>query len=230
MPRSPAETRQRIIQAADELFYSVGVTSVGVDDIARKAGVTKRTLYYHYSSKDELIAAYFSARDEPTLNRYKTWFDRLEGTLAEKIAGVFLQVAIHAQDPRWKGCGFARAAAELAGMPGHPAIAVASKHKHALERWLANLVQSHGVPDGQEVARQILVLLDGAITEILIHRDASYAHSAAKVAALLIKQAIEIHPEQADDEKHPKAAPVAFSVTKPVRSNGRVAFGAQQTS
>lgn len=220
MPRNPAHTRQRIMEAADELFYGEGVRGVSVDAIAEKAGVTKRTLYYHYPSKDELIAAYLSARDEPTINRYKVWFDRLEGTLAEKIAEVFLQVSIHADNPRWKGCGFARAAAELAGMPGHPAIAVASKHKHALERWLATLVQSHNLENGPEIARQIVLLLDGAITEILIHRDPSYAKSAAKVAALLLKQAIGAPAEIARNKKTPKAMPVPY----PRRLNGRNAF------
>ena len=67
MARDSTVTRAQIIQAADDLFYGAGIRSASVDAIAEKAGVTKRTLYYHFRSKDDLIAAYLAARDEPTL-------------------------------------------------------------------------------------------------------------------------------------------------------------------
>ena len=54
-PDSP--TRKRIIEAASKLFYGEGIRAVSVDAVAEKAGVTKRTLYYHFESKDELVAA-----------------------------------------------------------------------------------------------------------------------------------------------------------------------------
>jgi AcrR family transcriptional regulator len=81
-------TRDRILEAADELFYRDGIRSVSVNTIAEKAGVTKRTLYYHFRSKDDLIAAYLEARNEPTLSRYRRWFDEFDGTVAERIAVV----------------------------------------------------------------------------------------------------------------------------------------------
>jgi AcrR family transcriptional regulator len=115
-------TRDRILEAADELFYREGIRSVSVNTIAEKAGVTKRTLYYHFRSKDDLIAAYLEARNEPTLSRYRRWFDEFDGTVAERIAGMFGRLAGWAKSPRWKGCGFARAAAELAGAPGIPRL------------------------------------------------------------------------------------------------------------
>jgi AcrR family transcriptional regulator len=189
MKKSAADTRRRIIEAAGELFYGDGVRSVGVDTIAEKAGVTKRTLYYHFTSKDELITEYLQARNEPTIGRYRAWFEGFSGTLAERIAGVFTKLAKFAENPKWKGCGFARAAAELAGLPGHPAIAVASKHKHDFEAWLAELLAVEDVTNHLLVARQLMVLLDGAITQILIHRDSTYAVAAGRAAADLIEAA-----------------------------------------
>ncbi len=186
MARDSSGTRKRIIEAADELFYGEGIQSVGVDAIAEQAGVTKRTLYYHFKSKDELIAAYLEARDGPALERFRQWVNQSDGPLAQQIAGMFAKLAARARDPQWKGCGFARAAAELAGLPGHPAIGFAARHKKSFEAWLADLLRHEGVTDAAALARQIMVLLDGAMMHMLIHRDPSYAHAAAKAAVALL--------------------------------------------
>lgn len=186
MARDSSGTRKRIIEAADELFYGEGIQSVGVDAIAEKAGITKRTLYYHFKSKDELIAAYLEARDGPALERFRRWVNQSDGPLAQQIAGMFAKLAAEARDPQWKGCGFARAAAELAGLPGHPALAFAARHKKRFEAWLADLLRHEGVADAAALARQILVLLDGAMTHMLIHRDPSYARAAGKAAVALL--------------------------------------------
>ena len=121
-PDSP--TRKRIIEAASKLFYGEGIRAVSVDAVAEKAGVTKRTLYYHFESKDELVAAYLEARDQPNLKLMAGWFDKAEGGLPQKIEAIFQNLARSARHPRWKGCGFLRTAAELANLPGHPAIRI----------------------------------------------------------------------------------------------------------
>ncbi len=66
-------TRDRLVAAASTLFYQQGIRAVGVDAIAAKAGVTKRTLYYHFASKDELVAAYLAVRDAPNLAAFAKW-------------------------------------------------------------------------------------------------------------------------------------------------------------
>jgi AcrR family transcriptional regulator len=185
--RDSAATRHRIIQAADELFYGEGIRTTGVDAIAARANITKRTLYYHFRSKDDLIAAYLDARNDPTLTRYRRWFEEFDGTVAQRLAGMFGRLAAWAKNPRWKGCGFSRAAAELAGAPGHPALAVASRHKKAFEAWLAQLLRTEDVEDADAVARQLMVLLDGAIMQIMIHRDPSYAAAAGLGAITLVE-------------------------------------------
>jgi AcrR family transcriptional regulator len=189
MKKDGRDTRNTIIQAADSLFYSEGVKSVGVDEIAARAGITKRTLYYHFESKDALIAAYLEAKDGPTLDRYKALFEKYDGPVADRFRAVFGDLAKTAKDPRWKGCGFARAAAELAGMPGHPALAAASKHKHSFESYLSLLMQAEGIEGADRLARQLMVILDGAVTEILIHKDSDYALAAGEAAATIIRQA-----------------------------------------
>lgn len=186
MPRNSADTRNRILGAADELFYGEGLLNVSLDAIAARAGVTKKTLYYHFRSKDDLIAAYLEARDAPTLNRYQSWASKADGPLARRLREMFASLEHWAGRPKWKGCGFARAAAELAGLPGHPALAAASRHKHAFESWLREGLEAEGYDEAPEKARQVMILLDGAIAQILIHKDPSYARAAgAAVEALL---------------------------------------------
>lgn len=180
-------TRDRILEAADALFYSEGVLSVGVDAIAAKAGLTKRTLYYHFRSKDDLIAAYLEWRNGPTHRRFRLWAKASEGADAtEKIEAVFARLSVYAQDPRWKGCGFSRAAAELAGLPGHPALAVAAQHKREFQAWLRDIIAADGLDDADSKAREVMLLLEGAISLMLIHRDTSYAEEGARAVRKLL--------------------------------------------
>lgn len=179
-------TRSRIIGAAEALFYEHGLRSVSVDAIAQRAGVTKRTLYYHFDSKDELIAAYLAARDAPTVARYRDWLGDDDRPLPDRILAMFAALAAHADRPKWRGCGFTRAAVELAGQPGHPAVVMAADHKRRFENWLAEEMATCGVSDAALVGRQVMILLEGAIAHMLIHRDVSYALAAGKAAAALV--------------------------------------------
>ena len=183
-------TRALIVQAADDLFYGEGIRSASMDAIAERAGVTKRTLYYHFRSKDDLIAAYLQARDEPTLARYAYWLDETEGSLADQMAGIFRRLARVAARAKWKGCGFLRAAAELASSPGHPALKIGSSHKKKFEAWLAGRIQAEGLEEPDMRARQLMIVLDGAVAQMLIHRDPSYARAAGEVAVALLTKTV----------------------------------------
>jgi len=118
MPQSPRSTRERIIKAASHLFYTEGIGGVSVDAVAERARVTKRTLYYHFASKDDLVTAYLEGRDQPNLELMAGWFRDAEGDLADKVAVIFTHLALAARHPKWKGCAFLRTVAELAAMPG----------------------------------------------------------------------------------------------------------------
>ena len=188
MPPNGNPTRERIIAAATKLFYSDGLRATSVDAVAEKAGVTKKTLYYHFRTKDELIAAYLASRDQPTLAWYERWFVETKGSTADKIRGLFHSFARSADTPNWRGCGFLRTIAELASTPGHPAIKAGAAHKKKFEAWMAHTLARDGVRDAQKIARQIVILLDGAATVMLIHRDAAYVETAGDVAAGLVEQ------------------------------------------
>ena len=187
MPRDPEPTRERILDAANRLFYADGIRAVSVDAVAEKAGVTKRTLYYHFRSKDDLVAAYLASRDQPNLALFELWFRAAEGGLAERVAALFENLGRSARHPKWKGCGFLRTAAELANMPGHPAMAVGAAHKKKFEAWLAGAIAAEGRDDAEALARQVVLLMDGAFSTMLVHRDPAYIDAAGRAAAALVE-------------------------------------------
>lgn len=186
MPRSGQATRERILAAASTLFYRDGIRAVSVDAVADKAGVTKRTLYYHIRSKDELVAAYLAARDQPNLALFRRWFDDTRGGTAEKVRGIFRNLAASARHPKWRGCGFLRTSAELANMPGHPAMAIGRAHKKKFEHWMAATFEADGIAAADQLARQVVLLLDGSFATVLLHRDPGYMETAGDAAFALI--------------------------------------------
>lgn len=190
MAKAQKSTRETIVAAAAKLFYAEGIRAVSVDAVAEAAGVTKRTLYYHFESKDDLIAAYLEGRDQPNLLLFRKWFEAADGDLAAKAEAIFVNLARAARHPKWKGCGFLRTSAELANMPGHPAIRIGAAHKKKFEAWMAQVFLQAGIDDAGELARQMLLLLDGSFAVVLLHRDAGYMESAGKAAAMLVRAAM----------------------------------------
>ena len=190
MTKAEKSTRDVIVAAAEKLFYAEGIRAVSVDAVAEAAGVTKRTLYYHFDSKDALIAAYLESRDQPNLKLFRKWFDAGDGDLADKVEAIFVNLARAARHPKWKGCGFLRTSAELANMPGHPAIRIGAAHKKKFEAWMAATFAEAGTAEPAMLAKQILLLLDGSFAVVLLHRDASYMEMAGKAAATLVRVAL----------------------------------------
>jgi AcrR family transcriptional regulator len=183
-------TSERIIAAASKLFYGEGIRRVSMDAVAEKAGVTKRTLYYHFKSKDDLVAAYLHGRDQPNLVLFERWFTDTKGGLAQKIRGMFFKLAESARHPKWKGCGFLRTTAELANMPGHPAMKVGAAHKKKFETWIRQIFDEAGIKDASRLARQVMLLMDGSFAVTLLHRDPSYMETAGEAAYSLVKTAL----------------------------------------
>jgi len=182
--------KERILTTANKLFYSEGIRAVSLDVIAEKAGITKKTVYYHFKSKDDLIEAYLVSRDQPNLAQFRTWFEAAEGGLPEKVEAIFTNIARAARHPKWKGCGFLRTAAELANMPGHPAMKVGAAHKKKFEAWMAAEFEAAGLENSSDLARHMVLLLDGAFSTILVHRDAAYADAAGAAAKALVARAM----------------------------------------
>ena len=186
MARSAALTNQRILDAAYGLFWRQGFVRVSMDQIAERAKVTKRTLYQHFRSKDDLITAALAHTSELALDRLAQF--RLPATRDAMIDSCFAQLADWASKPRWSGAGFTRVVVELADLRGHPARAIARRHKAAVETWFATLLATAKVSAPRERAREITLLMEGAMMLMLIHGDRGYADAAARAAKRLVRR------------------------------------------
>jgi AcrR family transcriptional regulator len=189
MPRkSAARTRQQILESAYESFYRKGFTRSSVDEIAVMAKVTKRTLYYHFKSKDELLAAVLEMQHELSLSRIRKHEERYLGS-PEKFATVlFAEFRKWSEGPAWTGSGITRLVMELADLPGHPARAVARRHKAEFQNWAIGMLQRAGAKEAKRRARELHLLIEGVNAMILISGDRTYADTAAAAAKRLLKQ------------------------------------------
>jgi AcrR family transcriptional regulator len=189
MARDQPGTKERILHAAYKLFYRQGFTRVSVDAVADRAGVTKRTVYYHFRSKDHIIAAVMEEQHLHLISQYRTWLEPSSDTPSKIISDVFSNLGDWATDPSWMGSGFSRIAAELADLPGHPARRASSTHKAAVEEWLAVRLAAAGAKDAEELARQVFLLIEGGMSLALIHGDTEYIRSAKSAAERLARVA-----------------------------------------
>lgn len=189
MRRSSERTQARIVEAAHAMFWRHGFVRASLDDIAAQAGVTKRTLYQHFRSKDDLMAAVLLQASELSVDRLRRYFEQPYDTPVAFLDAIFDDMAQWAAKPRWMGAGFTRVAIELADLPGHPARAVAQRHKRTVESHLAALLERADIPSADDRAREIMLLWEGALTLTLIHADRRYFRAAADAARRLIAEA-----------------------------------------
>ena len=186
VPRSSDRTRPDILQAAYKLFRRRGFFRVGMDEIARTAGVTKRTLYYHFDSKDALLTAVLASQHERAFGAFQTYGIDLSGGPEQLIDKLFGGLARWSAKPRWAGSGFTRLAIELADLSGHPARSMAHQHKALMEQQLATLLAKANVAAPRERARELVLLVEGAMVMLLIHGDRDYCTAAVEAAKRLV--------------------------------------------
>jgi AcrR family transcriptional regulator len=169
---------ERIMAAADRLFYRKGIRAVGVDTVAAEAGISKRSLYDTFPSKDALVAAYLQQRiqplpasDQPPVVQVLALFDQLHARFAK---GDF------------RGCPFVNAVTELAE-DCETARAIALGYKEERRRHIASLLGGAGASSPDALASQIALLFEGAIASMLVRQDPAVAIQARDAAAVLIR-------------------------------------------
>ena len=183
-------TGRRIVDAAYGVFYKEGFAHAGLEAVARAAGVTKRTLYHHFDSKQALIAAVLEVQHGLALTRIREWGERAAGDPEVLAETMFAEYGAWSRRAGWRSAGFTRAAMEFARSPGHPARIAARRHKAAVEDWLAEQFARGGIGDARELARQVMLLIEGCNALILMRGDSSYAVSAGAAARLLVRAAL----------------------------------------
>lgn len=180
--------RERLLSVGADLFLERGIHAVSVDALAGEACVTKRTVYQHFPGKDALVAQALEQRGEV----WRAWFDaeldRRGATPEQQLLAMFDVVADEISAGGYRGCRFVNAAAELPD-PAHPARAVASAHKAAVLALIARRVGQLRTSQPDLLARQLKVLLEGAITTALVDPSPQAARDARLAAAALLAHA-----------------------------------------
>jgi AcrR family transcriptional regulator len=176
--------RDRLLAAADELFYSEGVHVVGIDRIVERAGVAKASLYSTFGSKDELVRAYLEEHFHDRQTRVARILAAHE-TPREGIVGVFAELDGALAGSAFRGCRFIMATAEA--RPGDASEAVAEEYRAWLRSVFTNLAEAAGARDSKGLGRQLALLYDGTAVAARMDQDRRGAASAMRsaVTALL---------------------------------------------
>ncbi len=178
--------RDRLLDAASELFYEHGVHTVGIDTIIERAAVAKATLYSAFGSKEELVRAYLEARHA---SRRATVLAEmaLHDDPRRKLLALFDVLVTTVKQPEFRGCAFANASAESG--PDSAAAEVTRKAREWLLGVLAEQATALGVADPTDLARQLTLLYDGALAQSRLDRGPAAATAAKAAAQVLIDAA-----------------------------------------
>jgi AcrR family transcriptional regulator len=187
-----AAARARLLAAASELFYAEGVQSVGIDRVIEHAGVAKATLYSAFGSKEGLVRAYLQARHAATRERMIRELAARYPTARQRLVGVFEVQGLSFADPGFRGCAFVAAKAEAA--PGGAVDEVADEYRAWLHALFTDLAHEAGAPDPKGLARQLVLLYDGAGISAWMDHDPGAETAARTVAAALVDAAVPSGP------------------------------------
>jgi AcrR family transcriptional regulator len=179
--------RERLLAAANELFYNEGVHTVGIDRVIEQAGVAKASLYNTFGSKDELVRAYLELRYASVTGRITAAVDRYH-TPRERLLAVFEGLGELFAQPGYRGCAFARASAE--SHPGDPAEQAAEIYRGWVRGLLTELAIQVSAPEPEILARQLHLLYDGAGQSARLDHDPAAAAAARTAAEVLLDAAL----------------------------------------
>lgn len=186
--RHPAPARERLLAAAEELFYARGIASTGVDAVIARAGVATGSLYNNFTGKDALVAAYLEAR-------HRRWREQWEAAVAEQTDPAARVLAIFTAMQRWdrtlgKNRGCADVAAILQLPPGSPGAVVATAHKKHVRHRLRELLTEAHAANPDEVARDIMLVYEGMLSLLAMRLDPDPVGRARRHASALLSAAL----------------------------------------
>jgi AcrR family transcriptional regulator len=152
------------------------LANLSIENIADKAGVSRRTFFQHFPSKDHLLAAVVEFSRPIYLDRYRKWSDDCGpgATIDQRISRIFENITQAAHNPNWKGCCFIRMAAELGSLQGHPVHLLVAAANQDLEKWLERALVSERYDQPAALARQLVVLINGLLMMQLVTHSAEY--------------------------------------------------------
>lgn len=180
--------RDELVRKALEIFYRNGFHATGMDLLAAESGVSKTSMYKHFRTKEDLILAALRLRDENFRNWLYRRMEELGDAPRSKLLAMYDALEEWFEDPGFRGCMFIKASAEY--QDAEDAIHVQSaEHKRLLFEHVGALCAEAGLSDPDDLARQLLVLKEGAIVMAVLGRGSGAARDAKAAAAGLIERA-----------------------------------------
>jgi AcrR family transcriptional regulator len=183
-----SSARERLLAAANELFYAEGVQTVGIDRIIERAGVAKASLYNLFGSKEGLVAAYLASRHDRTASRLTAAIESIDDP-RQKILAIFDSQAQQYQQPDFNGCAFVAASTEApsGGLVEH----AADQFRAWIRAMFTDLADQAGAPDAVSLGRQLHLIYDGTgLAARMDHHDPGIAPSARDGVQALLDAAL----------------------------------------
>ena len=201
MEQSTLSTRDRVTAAAAELFYAEGITASGVDAIARHAAVAKPTLYSHFRSKAELVAAALAGQHRAREQMMERWLaERSSASPADRLLAVFDWLEARSAEAGFRGCPFLNAAVELVGPQYQSARDMVQQHKAWWLALFSGLARDAGARQPETLAQELLLLVDGANARLLVTGDPSMVAVARGIATRLVCESLGPAPSVPSDD------------------------------
>jgi len=179
--------REQIVTVALELFYQNGFHATGIDRIIKEAGVSKKTLYNHFKSKDELVLATLRKRDELFRNHLMRKTERLGDTPKAQLLSIFDAVSDWLEEKDFAGCMFINASAEYSDAD-NPSHILCAEHKRLVREYIRDLAVQAEMNNPEELSQQLNILIEGAIVDAHVSGNKAAAIQAKKIASILINK------------------------------------------
>lgn len=181
--------REQIIYAALDLFYLEGFHATGIEKIIEKAGVSKKTLYNHFRSKEELILAVLRKRDELFMASFTRRVEQPGTTARQRLELVFDALDKWFHEKGFNGCMFINASAEFSD-PESPCHKLCAGHKALICDYIKDLAKEAGARDPEELSTQLSFLMEGAIVQAHTCNDKKAAQKAKDMARVFIERSM----------------------------------------
>ncbi|MNN46602.1 HTH-type transcriptional regulator YjdC [compost metagenome] len=182
--KSTSDVREKLLETAEDLIYRNGINATGMDFLVKTSGVSRKTIYKYFGTKDELVAEVLKRRDERWMNWFTTEVGKAQ-TPQARLLNIFSVLKGWFVAAGFRGCAFINTAGET-GDPSDPVRLVAKEHKEKLLGFVREICQEYGANDPDALARQFLILIDGAITVAHVLGDSGSADNAQEVARKLL--------------------------------------------
>lgn len=187
MIKKTTDTRDKILKTAEELIYQNGIHAMGMDLLVKTSGVARKSIYRHFANKEDVASAALTERDERWMQWFRTESDKGK-TPQERILNMFTVLKSWFESDGFRGCAFINTAGEV-GDPEDPVRQIAKMHKQKLLDYALELAEQLNVEHPDDLARQLLILLEGAITMSYVMGDRGAADNAQDIAKLMLERA-----------------------------------------